>query len=432
MPTTTNFTGIDVPSDDIITNCMHCGLCLPACPTYAISGREKSSPRGRIRLIKAVAEGSLPVTDGFIEEMNFCLDCQACETACPAGVHYGSLVESVRNQLRIQKSEAWPVRVMKWIFIKHVISRRPLLNGVALVLRWYQRSGVQDFIQRMALVKRFAPKLIAMQQLSPSIDKQYFTDRYPEIVRPDGAPKYRVGFLSGCIMNVAFAGVNEDTVKVLLHHGCEVIIPKDQVCCGSLQAHNGDFDVARSLAKQNIDLFLNYDLDAVVMNSAGCGALMKEYGHYLRDDPNYAERAALLSSKVKDLSEFLHDIGLVKPANAFPHRVSYHDACHLVHSQKVSLQPRMLIKSLPGVEYVELLEASWCCGSAGIYNVVRHEDSMEILDRKMLNIQKTSTEFLVANNPGCILQIEYGAKKYNQKIKVIHLATLLRMAYENP
>ncbi|MFA5833058.1 MAG: (Fe-S)-binding protein [Bacteroidota bacterium] len=428
--TQSNFSGIDIPSDDIITNCMHCGLCLPVCPTYAITGREKSSPRGRIRLIKSVAEGTLDVTDGFIDEMNFCLDCQACETACPAGVKYGSLVESVRNQLRVQSKASPSTRIMKWIFLRNVLSKKYLLKFTARILGFYQSSGLEQIMKHSLVVKKLAPNLSKIQNLSPRIDDRFFDDVYPEIVRPSGKSRLRVGFLSGCIMNVAFAHINEDTVKVLLHHDCEVIIPKNQVCCGSLQAHNGDFDIARTLAKKNIDEFLKFDLDAIVMNSAGCGALMKEYGHYLHDDPDYAEKAELLSGKVKDISEFLFDIGLKRPVKEFRHRVTYHDACHLIHAQKISKQPRDVIKSIPGVEYVELNEASWCCGSAGIYNVVRHEDSMKILDRKMENVTIADAEYIVANNPGCITQIEYGCKKNNSTMKIVHLATLLRNVYE--
>ena len=424
-----NFIGIDIPSDDVLTNCMHCGLCLPVCPTYAITGREKSSPRGRIRLIKAVAEGTLDITKGFVDEMNFCLDCQACETACPAGVKYGSLVESARNQIRIQRKDSEFALTMKWIFLRNVLSKKYLLNIVSKLIGVYQSSGLETVFKNSFVVKKLFPKLFKLQFLSPRIDGRFFDDIYPEIVFPHNAPKYTVGFLSGCIMNVAFAHVHEDTVKVLLHHDCKVIIPKKQVCCGSLQAHYGDFEVARELAKKNIDEFLKYDLEAIVMNSAGCGALMKEYGHYLHDDVEYSEKAALLSSKVKDITEFIYEIGMKKPSKEFVHRVSYHDACHLIHSQKISKEPRDLIKSIPGIDFVELNEASWCCGSAGIYNVTQHEDSMNILDRKMNNVKETQAEFLVANNPGCLTQIEYGCSQHNVKTKIVHFATLLRTVY---
>ncbi len=424
------FVGADIPNDDVLTNCMHCGLCLPVCPTYSITGREKSSPRGRIRLIKSVAEGSLEITEGFVEEMNFCLDCQACETACPAGVKYGSLVESARNQIRMQSKDSSIAHLMRWIFLRNIISKKYLLKLTALFLGLYQSSGLDRIIRGSYVVKKLTPTLSKVQALSPRFDGRFFDDIYPEIIRPHSAARYKVGFLSGCVMNVAFASVHEDTVKVLLHHDCEVVIPKKQECCGSLQAHNGDFEIARELARKNIDAFLKFDLDAIVMNSAGCGAMMKEYGHYLHDDPVYAERAAKLASKIKDISEFLHEIGLKKPTKPFRHRVTYHDACHLVHSQKVSSQPRELIRSINGLEYVELNEASWCCGSAGIYNVTRYDDSMKILDRKMGNVVSTSAEYLVANNPGCITQIEHGCRQQRMPMKVVHMATLLREVYE--
>ncbi len=423
------FSGVDIPNDDVLTNCMHCGLCLPVCPTFSITGREKSSPRGRIRLIKSVAEGSLEWTEGFIDEMNFCLDCQACETACPAGVRYGSLVEATRNQIRLQKKESLIVRWTKWLLLRKVLSSQFLLKSVGRVIRFFQKNLVMRLLAESRLAKAAAPQLTELQKLAPVIDVTFFDEQHPEILRPAGEVRYRVGFLTGCIMNVAFGEVHNDTVKVLLHHGCEVVMPKNQVCCGSLQAHNGDFDIARDLARKNIDAFLSFELDAIVMNSAGCGALMKEYGHYLQNDTDYAAKAELVSSKVKDLSEFLSTIGLKRPDHPFPHRVSYHDACHLVHSQKISQQPRVLLRSIPSLEFVELPEASWCCGSAGIYNVTRFEDSMKILDRKISHIRSTDAEFVVANNPGCISQIEYGCSNSGLPTKTVHLATLLRMAY---
>ncbi|MEW6061312.1 MAG: (Fe-S)-binding protein [Bacteroidota bacterium] len=424
------FAGIDIPNDDVITNCMHCGLCLPTCPTYSLTGREKSSPRGRIRLIKSVAEGKLEMTDGFIAEMNFCLDCQACETACPAGVKYGSLVESARNQIRLQEKQSIGESVLKKLFLRNVLANPVRLKLVARILWIYQNLGIETIVKKLGIAKIFAPKLSRLQELSPRIDSRFFDEQYSEVLHPNKTPRYRVGFLSGCIMNVAFSQINEDTVKVLLHHDCEVIIPKHQVCCGSLQAHNGDFDIARDLAKKNIDIFSAYQLDAIVMNSAGCGAMMKEYGHYLQEDPEYSEKAKSIAAKVKDISEFLFDIGLKPAVGEFRHKVTYHDACHLVHSQKVFSQPRALLQSIPGLEYVELHEASWCCGSAGIYNVVQYDDSMKILDRKMSNVVTANAEYVVANNPGCLLQIEYGCRQYSIPTKVVHLSTLLREVYQ--
>jgi glycolate oxidase iron-sulfur subunit len=426
---TTGFVGADIPSDDVITNCMHCGLCLPTCPTYSITGQEKSSPRGRIRLIKAVAEGKLEMTQGFIDEMNFCLDCQACETACPAGVKYGSLVESARNQIRLQGKQSFKERILKKIFLRNVLANAPWLKFVARLLWIYQNLGIESFIKFTGIAQLLTPKLSKLQELSPRVDKHFFDEQYPEVISPKGTPKYRVGFLSGCIMNVAFSTINEDTIKVLLHHDCEIVIPKLQVCCGSLHAHNGDFNTTRELAKKNIDVFSKYHLDAIVMNSAGCGAMMKEYRHYLHDDTGYAHRAQMISKKVKDISEFLFDIGIKKTEKKFLHTITYHDACHLVHSQGITKEPREIIKSIPGIKYVELNEASWCCGSAGIYNVVRYEDSMKILERKMGNLKAADAEYVVANNPGCLLQIEYGCKQNGLESRVVHLTTLLREVY---
>ncbi len=423
------FSDVNIPNDDVLTNCMHCGLCLPTCPTYSLTGNERSSPRGRIRLIKSVAEGTLEITPRFVDEMNFCLDCQACETACPAGVKYGSLVEAARSQIFQQGKESFKENILKKIFLTRILSHKRLLKFVSRVLRIYQQHGFEWFMNVSGLIHFFTPKLAKIQKLSPRIDIKFFDESHPEIISPKEKPKYRVGFLSGCIMNVAYTGVHDDTVQVLLHNNCEVVIPKNQECCGSLQAHNGDIETARRLAKHNIDVFLQYDLDAIVMNSAGCGALMKEYGHYLEHDAEYAEKAKLFSSKVKDLTEFLFSIEYIKPEQEFLHRVAYHDACHLIHAQKISAEPRALLKSIPGIDLVELHEASWCCGSAGIYNVTHYEDSMKLLERKMSNVKETKAEYIVAGNPGCMGQMEYGCSLFNVKTEIVHFATLLRKAY---
>ena len=369
--TKSGFFGVDVPSYDFITNCMHCGLCLPTCPTFALTGLEKSSPRGRIRLIKAVADGDMEITDGFVDEMNFCLDCQACETACPAGVKYGSLVEAARSQIYKQGRISWLEKSLKMFFFGYVLISKRKLKFLAKVLRFYQQSGLETFLAKTGILNFFMPKMGKLQYLSPRIDKNFFDESFSEIIRPACEVKHRVAFLSGCIMNVAFAEVNRDTVEVLLHNGCEVIVPKLQECCGSLQAHNGDFDSARTLARHNIDIFSRFEFEAIIMNSAGCGAFMKEYVHYLADDRQYAEKAKLLSAKVKDLTEFLLAIDFKKPSRPMDVRVAYHDACHLAHAQHITAEPRAILNSMPGINLVELPEAAWCCGSAGIYNLLR-------------------------------------------------------------
>jgi glycolate oxidase iron-sulfur subunit len=424
------FVGIDVPSDDVITNCMHCGLCLPTCPTYQITGLERSSPRGRIRLIKSVAEGELGMTDGFIEEMNFCLDCQACETACPAGVRYGSLVEAARAQIFIQKAESWTSRRLKRFFLGWVFADQSRLKVLAIILRWYQRSGMAWFVAKSGILKLFSKRLAATQGLAPVIRSTFSSDTLPEILPAYGERRFRVGMLTGCIMDVAYSDVNASTVELLRKHGCEVITPKGQACCGSLTAHNGDMGSARAMAKDLLKHFSAVKLDYIILNSAGCGAFMKEYGHLFADDPEWASTASELSQKCLDLTQFLAHYGYrptttLAAAAGRPLRVTYHDACHLAHTQKVIQEPRSLLASVPGIEYVELPEASWCCGSAGIYNLVRYDDAAQFLERKLKNIQAARPDIIVTGNPGCMLQIEHGLRQAGLNVRVVHTATFL-------
>jgi glycolate oxidase iron-sulfur subunit len=443
------FHGVDIPNYDVITNCMHCGLCLPTCPTYALTGLEKSSPRGRIRLIKAVADGDLPITEGFIHEMNFCLDCQACETACPAGVKYGSLVEAARGQIFKGGHEGFASDLIKKTMLDWTFARQGRLKVLARFMKVYERSGLKWFLQRTGALRLFSRKLDAIQPLSPTISTNFSSDVLPEIIHPEGKPRYRVGFLTGCIMDVAFADVNLDTINLLLHHECEVIVPPGQACCGSLQAHNGSMDAAREMAKRNIELFDRDDFDFIILNSAGCGAYMKEYAHVFAEDPQWSPRAQRVSSKVKDITEFLVETGFWPMKSARPRyrtkthsslsasagwlkgkRVTYHDACHLVHTQKISLQPRALIKSVPVVEYAELPESSWCCGSAGIYNVVHYDDSMKMLEWKVKNIETVRPDIVVTGNPGCMLQVQHGLRQHGLNIELMHTATFLWRACE--
>jgi glycolate oxidase iron-sulfur subunit len=444
------FQGVDIPDYEVLINCMHCGLCLPTCPTYALTGLERSSPRGRIRLIKAVADGDLPITDGFVREMNYCLDCQACETACPAGVKYGSLVEAARTQIYREKYEGLGVRLVKKVMLEWAFFRQSRLKAFARFLWFYERWGLKWFVEKTGVLRLVSRKLHAIQPLSPTISSGFSSEMLPELLRPVGAPRHRVGFLTGCIMDVAFADVNLDTVQLLLHHDCEVVVPRDQACCGSLQAHNGCFDAAREMAKRNMLLFDREDLDFIVLNSAGCGAFMKEYAHVFADDPDWSERAKRVSSKVLDITEFLALTGYRPASNGRSRRapaieagrvplreeslrgkrVGYHDACHLVHTQKITEQPRQLIKMVPGIEYVEIPESTWCCGSAGIYNIVHYDDSMKLLERKVDNIVKVAPDIIVTGNPGCLLQIQHGLRQRGLAMELMHTATFLWKACE--
>ena len=411
---------------------MRCGLCLPTCPTYAITGLEKSSPRGRIRLMKAVVQGEIDLTRGFVEEMNFCLDCQACESACPAGVKYGWLVESARVYIAERGFDSLPTKAIKWLMLKKLFEKPSLFAFVARILRIIQVSGLLDFLQKSKVLSIFSKRLQGSLSLLPRISERPSSQLLSKVDHSTPNPKFRVGFITGCIMDVMFADINMDTVELLELHGCDVIVPSGQCCCGSLQAHNGDFATARRLAAQNIRAFSGQKLDAIVMNSAGCGAFMKQYGSLFEDDEELSATATELAGRTKDISEFMFQIGLKVNRNSElsrrPRRVTYHDACHLVHSQKISDQPRHLIKSIPSVQYVELPEASWCCGSAGIYNITHFDTATQLLERKVENIRNVAPDIVVTGNPGCLVQLQYGLDKAGLHAELLHLATFLKRA----
>ncbi len=440
-----------LPDDDVLSQCIHCGLCLSVCPTYDITKFERSSPRGRIKLIKSVARGELSITHTFSYEMDFCLDCQACETACPAGVKYGSMVEAARVEIsNLNFGLSNKERIKKFI-LNNIFTSKKRLKLIARLIYFYQRSGLQKLLHSSGLFKIFFPKLSEIDKLSPQVSERFSDEEIPEYVLPGGEIKYRTAFLSGCLMNVMFADINKDTVDVLKACGCSVYTPKKQVCCGSLNAHNGEMETAKKLARQTIDAFLqstnlpaedsakagrnqpqttnnNPFYDYLVSNSAGCGAFMKEYVHIFKDDPEYAEKARIFSSKVKDFTEFISELKIHVPLNKIDAEITYHDACHLAHTQKITKEPREVIKSMPGIKYKELEESSWCCGSAGIYNIVQYDSSMIVLKRKMENIKKINPDIVVTGNPGCISQLRYGAEKFNIDVEILHPATLIKRA----
>ncbi len=420
-----------LPNDDILSQCIHCGMCLATCPTYELTKLERSSPRGRIRLINALAKSEIELTDTFVYEMNFCLDCQACETACPAGVKYGSMVEAAREVISESEYGASFSNKFKKFLLRNILASQPKLKFVSKLLFIYQSFGIKKFLHSIGFFKLLSPKLGEVDKLSPEVSKTFSSNIFQERIKPKGEIKYKIAFLTGCLMDVMFAEINKDTVDVLTLCNCEVINPKNQVCCGSLHAHNGDIETAIKLAKKNVDEFGKFDYDFLVSNSAGCGAFMKEYGHVLQNDFNYSEKAKLFSEKVKDITEFLSDI---LPEITF-HNVegsfTYHDACHLAHTQKVTNQPRKVLNSIPGIELNNLEESTWCCGSAGIYNIVHYDDSMKMLERKMENIRKTNSSTVLTGNPGCISQIKYGAKKFNVNVEVFHPVTIIKRALLN-
>ena len=417
-----------LPDDDIMQQCMHCGMCLATCPTYDLTKLERSSPRGRIRMIRSVARGEMELSPLFAEEMNFCLDCQACETACPAGVKYGQMVEAARVVVDEAGYGSKLALIIKRFALRKVVASRNGLKFVSRLLWIYQKIGLQKLVRATGILKIFSKNLSEIEKLSPVIADKFSDKQIKEIELPNVEVKFKTAFHYGCLMNTMFADINMDTIDVLKECGCQVITPQDQVCCGSLMGHNGDMEFALKLARKNIDAFEKQDYDFLISNSAGCGAFMKDYAHLLKDDPDYAEKAKQFSSKVKDITEFFAE---QKPefnfkSNIDPELVTYHDACHLAHAQKVTSQPREVIKSLPGVNYTELEEASWCCGSAGIYNVVRYDDAIKQLERKMKNIKNTNAKVVLTGNPGCMGQIKHGTQKFNVDVEVLHPVTLIK------
>jgi glycolate oxidase iron-sulfur subunit len=418
-----------LPNDDVLSQCIHCGMCLATCPTYELTKHERSSPRGRIRLINAFAKGELSITDTFTYEMGFCLDCQACETACPAGVKYGEMVEASRNIIEQSVNKTLFSRIIKKIIFRFLLLHPNRFKIVARMLYLYQNSKIRKLIHSNKIVSKYFRNLLELDKLAPSVSKVFGEDLIPEITSLQIKPKFKTAILTGCLMDVMFADVNLDMVDVLKNLDCEVIKPEKQFCCGSLPGHNGDLITAKELARKNIDAFEKYNYDYLVSNSSGCGAFMKEYRTLLKDDSQYARKAEIFSGKVKDIMEFISEKFPNFSFNSYNETVTYHDACHLVHSQKIFNEPRAILNSVKDLKFIELEEATWCCGSAGIYNIIHYTDSMRLLERKMNHIRNTNAKIALTGNHGCIAQLRYGASKFNVDVEVQHPVTLIKNSF---
>ena len=417
----------------VLQQCMHCGMCLPTCPTYDATRLERNSPRGRISLMRAIADGDLAASRAFSEEMYFCLGCLACETACPAGVDYAQLFETARAEAERSGTLDSPRRsVLRRVLLRGLFMRPRLLRLVGRLLRFYQASGLQTLF-RATRLNRFLPgNLRGLESQTPTACEKFSHDLIRPVERPTDETLHRVGMLTGCVQDIVLSDVNRDTVDVLLVNGCEVRTPAVQNCCGSLHAHNGDLDAARALARRQLDAFDLSTLDAIITNAAGCGSHLKTYGRLLADDPVYAARAAEWSRKVKDVHEWLVEIGWRRPVSgsqALGRRATYHEACHLCHGQKISRQPREILRGIPGLELVELAEATWCCGSAGVYNITQPAMAAQLQARKLGHVFDTGAEIAVTANPGCHLQLLDGARRAGRGLEVVHPVTLLARAY---
>ena len=415
----------------VLQQCMHCGLCLPTCPTYDATKIERHSPRGRISLMRAIADGRLDATKTFADEMYFCLGCLACMTACPAGVNYAELFEHARAEAEASGVLKSPKRnfirafAIRWLFMD--LSH---LRLVGRVLRIYQQLGLQALVRGSGVLKLLPKRLQELEGITPDIQPKFSAELIAPVTPAVGAKKYRVAMLIGCAQDLIFSDINRDTVEVLARNGCEVITPPKQLCCGSLHAHNGEWEMAQQLARKQLEQFPPDQFDAIITNAGGCGSHLKHYHKLLADDPVYRDRAVLWDKKVKDIHEWLVEIGIQPPANHAPAQVvTYHESCHLAHGQKITAQPRQLLGLIPNLKLVELPESLWCCGSAGIYNIVQPEMAGQLLDRKLKHIKSTGVSIVANGNPGCLLQLINGAKQQGLNLRVVHPVTLLAEAY---
>jgi glycolate oxidase iron-sulfur subunit len=391
-----------------------------------VLGREADSPRGRIYQILQVDAGRLEIGESFVTHIDRCLGCRACETACPSGVEYGRILERARAEIERNYERPWLDRKLREHFFGSVLHDFPKLAMHAKLLRFYQRSGLQTLVRETGILKLFGAT--ELDALSPRVEKDFFFREFGRVYPAIGEQRGRVALLAGCIASVAFAELNRATIRVLTKNGVEVVVPDGQTCCGALHAHSGYLDKARELAKKNIDALLSPGIDAVISNAAGCGCMLKEYGELLEHDADYSEKAGAFAGRVRDVNEYLHEIGLRKSERSVSGRVTYQDPCHLAHGQKVRTAPRELLKAV-GLDIVEMPRADDCCGSAGTYNVVQNELSMKILDEKMVSVGSAKPEIIATANVGCMLQLRAGVRRSGIKAEVVHVIELLDRVY---
>lgn len=424
-----NFSPQDKPTWELYSTCIHCGLCLNHCPTYRVLGTEMDSPRGRIYQVLQVDEGKLPIGESFVTHIDRCLGCLACETACPSGVQYGHIVERARAQIETHYQRPWLERKIRKFFFTRMLRDFQLLSDCGKVLRFYQRSGLQKLVRTTGVLHVLG--LARLERLAPQMEPVFFFTNIGMLIPAEGKLRARVGFHAGCIANMAFAKLNHATVRLLARNGVEVHIVGRQRCCGALQAHSGFREDARLMARRNIDAFANElkQLDAIVTNAAGCGSNLKDYPDLLKDDLQYAARAKEFSAKVKDVTEYLVGLGLREPLRKLSGRVAFQDPCHLNHAQKIRLAPRQLLMAL-GAELVELPHPEQCCGSAGTYNVTQNELSMQILERKLDDVDAADAfDVLATANVGCMLQLRAGLEGRGKAVPVRHVVEVIEECY---
>jgi glycolate oxidase iron-sulfur subunit len=418
---------LDAPREEDLSRCVHCGLCLNACPTYRELRVEMDSPRGRIYQMTQVHHGA-PIGDSYREHIDLCLACRGCETACPSGVQYGRLVEAARAEIEQRTRRPLSERLLRWLVFERLLPSRKWLTLAGAGMFLYQASGLQRLARGSGLLKLMG-KVGEVEPLAPGVETPFFYRNMGRVFPARGERKYKVAFLSGCIANISFARLNEATVRVLQANGCEVDIPAGQTCCGALAVHAGMREPARRQARRNIDALLDGGHDAILTNAGGCGTTLKEYHELLEHDPLYAENAKRFVARVKDVNEFLASIELNSGMGEVRATVTYQDSCHLAHGQKVRSAPRKLLASVPGLTLKEMRLSDLCCGSAGIYNVIHTDMAMRLLAKKMESVNATGAERIAAANPGCMLQLRAGVEKFGHGQRVSHAIEILDEAY---
>ncbi|WP_409294609.1 (Fe-S)-binding protein [Peribacillus sp. SCS-26] len=419
--------------EDELLNCMRCGFCLPSCPTYIASGNDEAqSPRGRIALMKAVADGIIDWDGDVDRSLSQCLGCRACEPVCPSGVKYGHLLEEARDIIHQNKKHSAPVRAVRNTVFNGLFPRQDRMRQLTGLIGLYQSSGLQHAVRKIGFLKLFPGNLEQMEKTLPAVPRRRELSKRPQYLEPDGKKTARVAFFSGCLMDTLFLKTNDRTMKLLQLAGCEIVIPENQACCGALHGHSGEKEGAKELARRNILAFEELHADYIITNAGGCGAFLKDYDVLLQDDPAWGERAVSFTEKIKDITQILFEMDFHKNFNLYLEGgvITYQDSCHLKNVMKTESAPRQLLKSINGIEFREMKDAGSCCGSAGVYNIVEPEMSMKILDSKMKNVRDVVPDMIVTANPGCLLQMKLGIQRegLEERIEAVHIADLLYLA----
>ena len=423
------FAGPDAPAEPDMYRCVHCGLCLSACPTYVETGLEAESPRGRIALMKAVHEGRTGISDRLVSHWDMCLQCRACEAVCPSGVPYGRIMERTRAQVAEHGQQSPELNRLSRLFLRAALPHNRRLRLAGQLMRAYQRSGLQKLVRKSGLLRWLPGGWGDLETQMPVMGARFF-GASNKIYSAEGERRMTVGLLSGCVMPLMQGEAMRAAVRVLQRNGCDVVVPPAQGCCGALNLHAGDLELGRRMAHRNIDAFLQADVDVIITASAGCGSAMKEYGDLLQDDPNHVAAANEFAAKTQDITEFLAALPLDPPQAEYPCHVTMQDPCHLAHAQRITAAPRQVLQCIPGLTLTEMPESALCCGSAGFYSLIQREMSGRLQRRKVNNALATEANIIASANPGCISQLEQGLRNVGSDVRVLHVVQVLDAAYQ--